>query len=273
MERYKGNYDFYLKESEIRNEHYIREYNNQQKFIKQTEAFIEKNRVRATSAKAAQSRIKMLERLDKLDRPEATMNIKFKFPYSGSLGQEVLKTNNLVIGYNKPLLEPLNILIKQNEKISIIGKNGIGKSTLLKTVLGIINPISGEYKFNPSAVINYFKQEEEYEDITPVNYLRGFYPTKTDLELRNVLASVGIKGDLAIKSMKELSGGEQTRVRLGLMLMKKSNVLILDEPTNHLDLNTKEALYKALKEFEGSVILVSHEDYFYDGLVDYELKF
>ena len=273
LERYKGDYNFYLKESEIRNENYERAYNNQQKFIKQTEAFIDKNRVRATSARAAQSRVKMLEHLDKLDRPEATAHIKFSFPYSRGLGQEVLKTKNLVIGYNKPLLEPLNILIKQNEKVAIIGKNGIGKSTLLKTILGIINPLGGEYKFNNSADINYFSQEEDYPDITPVNYLRGFYPLKTDLDLRSILAKTGIKGDLAIKSMRELSGGEQTRVRLALMLMKKSNILILDEPTNHLDLNTKEALYKALKEFPGSVILVSHEDNFYDGLVDYELKY
>ncbi len=273
LERYKGDYNFYLKESEIRNENYERAYNNQQKFIKQTEAFIDKNRVRATSAKAAQSRVKMLEHLDRLERPEATQNIKFSFPYSRGLGQEVLKTKNLVIGYNKPLLEPLNILIKQNEKVAIIGKNGIGKSTLLKTILDIIKPLDGEYKFNNSADINYFSQEEEYPNITPVNYLRGFYPLKTDLDLRSILAKTGIKGDLAIKSMKELSGGEQTRVRLALMLMKKSNILILDEPTNHLDLNTKEALYKALKEFPGSVILVSHEDNFYDGLVDYELKY
>lgn len=273
LTRYKGDYDFYLKESEIRDEHYRREYENQQKFIKQTEAFIEKNRVRATSAKAAQSRVKMLEHLEKLDRPAETMHIEFKFPYSKNLGQEVLKTNDLVIGYNKPLLEPINILIKHNEKVAIIGKNGVGKSTLLKTVLGIINPIAGEYKFNNSADINYFSQEEEYPNITPVNYLRGFYPMKTDGDLRGVLARVGIKGDLAIKSMKELSGGEQTRVRLALMLMKKSNLLILDEPTNHLDLNTKEALFKALKDFEGSVILVSHEGEFYEDLVDYEIKF
>ena len=130
---------------------------------------------------------------------------------------------------------------------------------MLKTILGIIKPISGEYKINPSADINYFSQEEEYPPITPVNYLRGFYPMKTDTELRGILAKVGIKGDLAIKSLRELSGGEQTRVRIGLMLMKKSNLLILDEPTNHLDLNTKEALYKALKEFEGTILFVSHE--------------
>lgn len=273
LTRYKGDYDFYLKESEIRDEHYKREYENQQKFIKQTQAFIDKNRVRATSARAAQSRIKMLEHLDKLERPAETMNISFSFPYSRNLGQEVLKTSDLVIGYNKPLLDPINLLIKHNEKVAIIGKNGVGKSTFLKTILGIINPISGEYKFNPSADINYFSQEEEYPDITPVNYLRGYYPLKTDGELRGILAHLGIKGDLAIKSMKALSGGEQTRVRLALMLMKKSNILILDEPTNHLDLNTKEALYKALDEFQGSVILVSHEDNFYEGFVDSEIKF
>ncbi len=273
LTRYKGDYDFYLKESEIRDEHYKREYENQQKFIKQTEAFIEKNRVRATSAKQAQSRIKMLEHLDKLDRPTETMNISFSFPYSRNLGQEVLKTKDLVIGYNRPLLNPINVYIKHNEKVAIIGKNGIGKSTFLKTILGIIKPISGDFKFNDSADINYFQQEEDYPNITPVNYVRGFYPMLTDGEIRSNLAKLGIKGDKALKSMKELSGGEQTRVRLSVMILKKSNLLILDEPTNHLDLNTKEALFKALKDFDGSVIVVSHEDNFYEELVDYEIKF
>ncbi|MGM9971269.1 MAG: ribosomal protection-like ABC-F family protein [Anaeroplasmataceae bacterium] len=273
LTRYKGNYDFYLKESEIRQEHMMREYENQQKFIKQTEQFIEKNRVRATSARQAQSRVKMLEHLEKIERPIETKDIHFSFPFSRGLGQEVLKTTDLLIGYNKALLEPLNILIKQNEKVVILGKNGVGKSTFLKTILGVINSLGGEYKFNPSADINYFKQEDEYPNITPVNYLRQFYPLKTDGDLRGVLAKLGIKGDLAIKSMNELSGGEQTRVRLALMTMKKSNLLILDEPTNHLDINTKEALYEAILEFPGSVILVSHERDFYDGLLDYEINF
>lgn len=273
LTKYKGNYDFYLKESEIREDHMKREYENQQKFIKQTEAFIEKNRVRATSARAAQSRVKMLEHLEKIERPVETKDLHFSFPFSRGLGQEVLKTVNLLIGYNKPLLNPLNILIRQNEKVAILGKNGVGKSTFLKTILGIINKLDGEYKFNPSADINYFKQEDEYPDITPVNYLRQYYPLKTDGDLRGVLAKLGIKGDLAIKSMRELSGGEQTRVRLALMTMKKSNLLILDEPTNHLDINTKEALYEAIEKFPGSVILVSHERDFYDGLLDYEINF
>lgn len=273
LTRYKGNYDFYLKESEIREEHMKREYENQQKFIKQTEALIEKNRVRATSARMAQSRIKMLEHLDIIERPEETKNIHFSFPFSRGLGQEVLVTKDLTIGYNKPILESLNIFIKQNEKVAILGKNGVGKSTFLKTILGVIDSLSGSFKFNPSVDINYFKQEDEYPDLSAVNYLRGFYPMKTDGELRSVLAKLGIKGDLAIKSMKELSGGEQTRVRIALMTMKKSNLLILDEPTNHLDMNTKEALYEAISNFQGSVILVSHEKDFYDGLLDYEINF
>ena len=271
--RYKGNYDFYLRESEIREDHLKREYENQQKFIKQTEAFIEKNRVRATSARQAQSRVKMLEHLDKLEKPQEIKDIHFSFPFSRGLGQEVLKTNELSIGYNKPLLEPLNILIKQNEKVAILGKNGVGKSTFLKTILGIINPLNGTFKFNPSVDINYFKQEDNYPSITPINYIREFYPLMTDGDIRSVLAKLGIKGDLALKSMKELSGGEQTRVRLALMTLKKSNLLILDEPTNHLDINTKDALYKAIEEFPGSVILVSHEKDFYDGLLDYEINF
>lgn len=271
--KYKGNYDFYLRESEIREDHMKRAYINQQKFIKQTEAFIEKNRVRATSARAAQSRVKMLEHLDRLERPEEIKDISFKFPFSRGLGQEVLKTKDLVIGYNKPLLEPLNILIKQNEKVAILGKNGIGKSTFLKTILGFINPLGGEFKFNNSADINYFKQIEEYPNITPVMYLKEYYPLKEDGELRSVLAKLGIKGDLALKSMNELSGGQQTRVRLALMTMKKSNILIFDEPTNHLDQNTKDALYRAIDEFPGSVILVSHERDFYDNLLDYEINF
>ena len=271
--RYKGNYDFYLRESEIREDHLKREYENQQKFIKQTEAFIEKNRVRATSARQAQSRVKMLEHLDKLEKPQEIKDIHFSFPFSRGLGQEVLKTNELSIGYNKPLLEPLNILIKQNEKVAILGKNGVGKSTFLKTILGIISPLNGTFKFNPSVDINYFKQEDNYPSITPINYIREFYPLMTDGDIRSVLAKLGIKGDLALKSMKELSGGEQTRVRLALMTLKKSNLLILDEPTNHLDINTKDALYKAIEEFPGSVILVSHEKDFYDGLLDYEINF
>ena len=274
LTRYKGDYDFYLKERDLRNEHYMREYENQQKFIKQTKDFIAAHIVRATSSRAAKQRVKVLDKLEVLDKPQGEIQIRINFPFSRNLGQEVLKLTDLVIGYDKPLLEPLNLLIKHNEKVAILGHNGVGKSTLLKTIMGILPQIAGEYKFNNSADINFFTQEHEFApNETPVSYLREFYPLKTDGELRSVLAPLGIKGDLALKKLNECSGGEQTRVRLALMTMKKSNILILDEPTNHLDKTTKEALYEAIDVFPGSVILVSHERDFYDGLLNYEINF
>lgn len=273
--RYKGDYEFYLKEHDIRNEHMQREYINQQKYIKAQEDWISAHIVRATSARQAKERQRKLERLDVLDKPKEEIRINIRFPYSHSTGDEVLKLTDLEVGYNdKAILPPLNLLIEKNKKVAILGHNGVGKTTILKTIMGLLKPISGTYKFNNSADINFFEQEHEFESgINAINYLRGFYPLKEDGELRSVLAKVGIKGELALKDMNTMSGGEQTRVRLALMTMKKSNVLILDEPTNHLDKNTKEALFKALEEFEGSVILVSHEKDFYDGLLDYEINF
>lgn len=275
MTRYNMPYDTYLKEREIREDQYKKAYESQQRFIKRTEQFIAKNIVRATTTKQAQSRRKMLERIEKLEKPANHEPMHIKFPFSRGLGQEVLKLNKLTVGYNdKVVLSDLEFLMKQNQKIAILGRNGIGKSTILKTIMGIINPINGSYTWNPSADLNYFAQEEQYSDnVTPIEYLRYYYHLKTDGELRSVLASTGIKGDLAIKPMNSLSGGQQTKVRLALMTMKKSNVLIFDEPTNHLDVASKAELWEAIDKFPGSVILVTHEDDFYEGLVDIELNF
>ena len=273
--RYKGDYEFYLKEHDLRNEHMLREYNNQQKYIKNTEDWIKAHIVRATSSRQAKERQHRLERLEVLDKPKDEVKITIHFPYSGSTGDEVLKLTNLSVGYNnRPILPPLNLLIEKNKKVAILGHNGVGKTTILKTIMGILPKISGDYKFNNSAVINFFEQEHSFpKGENAISYLRGFYPLKEDGELRSVLARVGIKGELALKDMNLMSGGEQTRVRLALMTMKKSNVLILDEPTNHLDKNTKASLFEAIEEFPGSVILVSHEKDFYDDLLDYEINF
>lgn len=275
LTRYNMPYDIYLREREIREEQYKKAYESQQKFIKKTQAFIAKNIVRATTTKQAQSRRKVLERLAVLEKPKNHEPMHLKFPFSKGLGQEVLKLKNLTVGYgDKAVLTDLEFLMKQNQKIAILGHNGVGKSTILKTILGLLPPLKGEYVWNPSADLNYFAQEEEYEPgVTPVGYLRYYYHLKTDGELRSVLASAGIKGELALKPMCELSGGQQTKVRLALMTMKKSNVLIFDEPTNHLDVASKAELWAAIDAFSGSVILVTHEDDFYEGLVDLELRF
>lgn len=275
MVRYKMNYDAFLKEKTLRDEQYQSAYENQQKFIKKTQDFIQKNIVRATTSKQAKSRRKMLEKVKVLQKPIHHDPMHLKFPYSKDLGTEVLKLKKLTVGYhNKPVLSQIDFLLKHNEKVVILGHNGIGKSTILKTILGILPVLDGEYVWSPAADINYFAQEEEYDAVTtPISYLRRFYPMKTDGELRSVLASAGIKGELSLQPMANLSGGQQTKVRLALMTMKKSNVLIFDEPTNHLDVFSKEELWKSIDDFPGSVILVTHEPEFYEGLVDLELKF
>jgi len=275
LTRYNMPYKKYLEEKKLRDEKYLSEYNNQQAFIKRTEDFIKKNIVRATTTKQAQSRRKMLERLEKLEKPKNHEPMHLTFPFSRGLGQEVLKLDNLTVGYdNKPVLENLNFLLEHNQKVVILGQNGIGKSTILKTIMDVIKPISGKYKWNNSADLNYFKQEEEFkDDVNAINYLRYFYHLKTDGELRSILALAGIKGELALRPIKTLSGGEQTKIRLALMTMKKSNILVFDEPTNHLDPLSKAELWESISAFPGSVILVTHEDDFYEGLVDIKLEF
>ena len=275
MTRYNMPYEQFLKEKEIRDDQYKKAYDNQQAFIKKTQDFINKNIVRATTTKRAQSRRKMLERISVMEKPKNHEPMHIKFPFSKGLGQEVLKLKDLTVGYGeKVVLSDLEFLLKQNQKVAILGHNGVGKSTILKTIMGLIPKLGGEYVWNPSADLNYFSQEEIYDkDVTPIGYLRYYYHLKTDGELRSILAQVGIKGDLATKPMMTLSGGQQTKVRLALMSMKKSNVLIFDEPTNHLDVASKAELWEAIDAFPGSVILVTHEDDFYEGLVDFELNF
>ena len=199
------------------------------------------------------------------------LNIHFKF--SKNLSNEVLKAENLVIGYDKPILNNLNFLITGNKKVAIVGHNGIGKSTLLKTILGFISPLSGTIKLASSADINYFEQEHLFSNTeTAVEYIRSFYPLMTDKEIRTALGCLGITGSLATKKLQELSGGEQAKVRLTLMTLKKCNLLVLDEPTNHLDKLAKKALYKAIEEFPGAVLFVSHDADFYEQFIDLTIK-
>lgn len=273
--RYKGDYDYYLTEKNLRQEQYQTAYLKQQKYIKKTEEFVQKNLVRASTTKQAQSRRTALQKLNVLEKPVKQMPIKFKFLFSKSLGQEVLKMKQLEVGYNgQAILPPIDLLITHNQRVAIIGHNGVGKTTILKTILGVLPPVSGDFKFNPSADINYFSQEEAMDlSLTPIQYLRQYYHLKTDGELRSVLAAVGVRSELVLKKLIELSGGEQTKVRLALLTMKKSNILILDEPTNHLDVHAKDALYDAIEQFPGSVILVSHEMNFAEGLIDILLDF
>ena len=270
--RYNGDFAFYERERVIRDEQYRKNYEAQQRLIKNTEEFIQKNIVRASTTKQAQSRRKMLEKLEVIEKPTEAVKVSFDFPFSKNLSQEVLIVKNLSIGYTKPILRPISFEVRYNQKVAIIGHNGIGKSTLLKTLLNEIPSFGGTYKFCTSADISYYRQEENFPKLKPIDYVREFYPEMDNEKIRALLARVGLKSDSISKTMDILSGGEQTKVRLAIMMKKKANILVFDEPTNHLDVNAKEALYKAINEFEGTVILVSHDVDFYQNLVDFEIN-
>lgn len=273
LTRYKGNYEYYQKEKAIRSLNYARQYENQQKFIKKTEEFINKNIVRASTTKRAQSRRKQLEKLDILAAPTMINHIKFSFPYSKEQADIPLRVNNLVIGYDKPLLPPISFDIRKGNIVVMTGQNGIGKSTCIKTLMEEIDSLGGDFSFAENVDVSYFAQEYSFDkDMTAFNVIKTeheYYDNKT---IRAVLSRVGIGADLVMKKMSELSGGEQAKVRLCLMTLVKANFLILDEPTNHLDYVAKQALADAIKEFKGTVLIVSHDVEFYSNLIDKEIK-
>jgi ATPase subunit of ABC transporter with duplicated ATPase domains len=264
---YRGNYEAYCKQKEMRDAQYESQYASQQKYIKKTEDFINKNIVRASTTKRAQSRRKVLEKLEILEKPQKLKPIRFDFPFSSSFHSDALLVKGLEIGYGKALLPPINLKIRFGEKLVIVGKNGVGKTTFLKTILGHIPKIGGDFRLSLLNKIVYFSQDyAPSKTMTPVAYIQELYPLMEVLKIRTLLGQYGITGELALKTMDKLSGGELTKVRFARLSLESSNLLILDEPTNHLDKMAKEALFKALNTYPGTVILVSHERDFYQKL-------
>lgn len=276
LTRYKGDYQFYLETRALRIEQQEKAYESQQREIKVKQTFVEKNLVRASTTRRAQSVRKALLKMEVIDKPIKPKKLRFWFPYSSDTGKEVLKVNDLVIGYNQqPLLNPFSFVIRKNTIAVITGHNGIGKSTLIKTIIEMIEPISGSYEWIDTARINYFSQELDLEEnLTAFEHLYYVMDVDNQKEVYTLLAQYGITYEQARRPLSSLSGGQQTKVRLALMHQYKSNVLILDEPTNHLDIQAKEALKKALLEYQGTVILVTHEKEFYQDLnsqvIDFE---
>lgn len=270
IDRYKGDYKYFKEQSVIRKEQYEKDYAAQQRYIKKEEDFIAAHIVRATSARMAKSRRTRLGHLERMEAPQNETNKVFiNFPFSGDIGEKILEVNSLVIGYDKPLLQPISFKLRKGDKVCIVGKNGIGKTTLVKTLLNIIPSLGGDYHFNEKVKIGYFSQVELDDlSITPVEFIKSHFPDMTPLDIRKALARCGIKSNLAIKPLKELSGGEEAKSRLTLLTLKKSNVLVLDEPTNHLDKTAKVALRDALIDYPGVIIMVSHETDFYSEIFD-----
>jgi ATPase subunit of ABC transporter with duplicated ATPase domains len=271
--RYKGNYEYYLVERELRLVQQAKAFTTQQKKISATEDFIQKNIVRASTTKRAQSRRKMLEKIERIAAPNKKRIYHFSFPTGRQTGRDVLLVNDLDIGYTESLLEPFNMKIVKEEKVAITGKNGIGKSTFVKTILDIIPALGGSFKWIDTAQIAYFAQEDLNDSpLKPFEVIMDKYPKFTKKEVMSLLGSHGIDYDMAHREMKSLSGGEQTKVRLALLKHQKANVLIMDEPTNHLDQQAKDALKDALVAYHGTLILVSHDYPFYKDICDYEIS-
>ncbi len=263
--KYFGSYSEFLKKKSLLREDYIRKYAAQQKSIKKTEEFIRKN-IAGRKSKMARGRQKQLDRMDKMEALEQK-EIKpyFQFNALPLTTTEHLKVKNLSVGYYYPVLSGISFSIKGGEKVAITGFNGIGKSTLLKTLIGQISSLGGDFHFSKQVVIGYFEQDFTWEDVgkTPIQIVSDVYPSLHAKDVRKHLAKCGISSKHAMQEIGTLSGGEQAKVKLCLLMLKPCNFLILDEPTNHLDILAKEALKETLSIFEGTVLLVSHEEVFY----------
>lgn len=268
LTRYKGNYTAFtrLKKESVNRQQ--KEYEAQQKEIAKMEDFIARNKVRASTANSAKSREKALERMEIIEKPvSVSNNANVHFEYTVTPPFDILSVKDIDItvgsgARKKTLAEHISFEVKRGEKLGIIGDNGIGKSTLLKIIQGML-PHSGKIRWASNVRISYFEQESANLDPfnTVIDELHRHYPILTDLDIRSLLGSVGITGENVFKETGVISGGERAKVCFALMMLEKGNVLILDEPTNHLDLDAKEAIEQALDEFDGTVIFVSHDRY------------
>ena len=274
--RYKGNYSYYEKEKQLRYEKAVKDYEFQQKEIAKLKAIYERFRFKPSKASLAMSRLHQLEKMEIIEKPNKIDTNTFKTNLSEIVPsvKKVLTTKDLVIGYDKPLAT-INLEITRGKKIGVIGKNGIGKSTLLKTLNGIITPLSGELSYGLHVNPGYFDQTLIVNDSnsTVLEDFRNHLPNLVENQARSALGSFLFKGEDVYKKINVLSGGEKVRLQLCKILYNKPNFLILDEPTNHMDIVGKEHLENILTEYEGTIIFVSHDRYFVQKIADQLLVF
>lgn len=263
---YKGNYSAYIDQKAERLRQDWKNYEKQQAEISKLEDFVNKNLVRASTTKRAQSRRKQLEKMERLERPEGDeKGPHFKFTADSQSGNIVLTVKDAAIGYDGRIISsPINIDLRKNQVMAIVGPNGIGKSTLLKSVLGQIPFVKGSSEFGTNVKVGYYDQEQHnlHDKKTVLNELWDDHPTTPEKDIRSILGSFLFIGDDVSKVIHNLSGGEKARLLLTKLAMKHDNFLILDEPTNHLDIDSKEVLENAVMDFNGTVLFVSHDRYF-----------
>ena len=269
LTRYKGNYDAFVRLNEIKKRQEESAYEKQLEERRKLEDFVQRNKARVATRGMANSRQKILDKMEILERPKEKIKPTFDFRNARAASRFIFQTEDLVLGYNDPLTKPLNFQLERGQKIALKGMNGIGKSTLLRTLLGIQKPFGGSVQLGDYLEIGYFEQESSKDNYnTALDDVWAEYPVLTNYEVRQALAKCGLSNEHITSQVRVLSGGEAAKVRLCKLMLKDINFLVLDEPTNHLDVEAKEELKKAIREFKGTVLLVCHEPEFYSDIVD-----
>ncbi|AQM41523.1 ABC transporter ATP-binding protein [Staphylococcus cohnii] len=271
VQHYIGNYKQFIEKRDKYYEKRMQEYERQQDEIKRLETFVEKNIARASTTGMAKSRRKMLEKMERINKPMVdAKSANIQFDFDRNTGNDVFHIKDLDIGYEQPVTKGINIEVTKGDHIAIIGPNGIGKSTLIKTIAGIQPKLNGEITTGANLKIGYYdqKQAEFKSSKTILDYLWDQYPSMNEKDIRAVLGRFLFVQEDVKKIINDLSGGEKARLQLALLMLERNNVLILDEPTNHLDIDSKEMLEQALDHFEGTILFVSHDRYFINQLAN-----
>ncbi|SKA87900.1 ATPase components of ABC transporters with duplicated ATPase domains [Caloramator quimbayensis] len=268
LTRYVGNYDDFVRVYEAKKQQLEAAYKKQQQEIAELKDFIARNKARVATRNMAMSRQKKLEKMDIIELEKEKPKPEFNFKEAGASGKLIFETRDLIIGYDSPLSKPLNLKMERGQKIAIIGANGLGKTTLLRSILGEIKALSGEVELGDYLKIGYFEQETKENNYnTCIEEIWSEFPSFNQFEVRLSLAKCGLTTKHIESKVMVLSGGEQAKVRLCKLINKETNLLVLDEPTNHLDVDAKEELKRALLEYKGSILLICHEPEFYRDIV------
>ena len=267
LNRYVGDYDHFQEVYAVKKAQKEAAYNRQQQEISELKDFVARNKARVSTRNMAMSRQKKLDKMDVIELAAEKPKPEFHFRYGRTPGKLLFETHDLVIGYDEPLSKPLNFTMERGQKIALVGTNGIGKTTLLKSILGLIPSLGGDVELGDYLEIGYFEQEMPKGNTNScIQEIWEEFPSYTQYEVRAALAKCGLTTQHIESLVRVLSGGEQAKVRLCKLINRETNLLVLDEPTNHLDVDAKEELKNALKEYKGTVLMVCHEPEFYDGL-------
>lgn len=269
LSRYVGDYEHFQEVYEVKKSQMESAYKRQQQEIRELKDFVARNKARVSTRNMAMSRQKKLDKMDVIELAGERPRPEFHFKQGRTPGKYIFETKDLVIGYDAPLTRPLTLSFERGHKIALTGANGIGKTTLLKSILGLVPPLKGTCELGENLLPGYFEQESNHDNkSTCIEEIWAEFPSFSQYETRAALAKCGLTTKHIESQMRVLSGGEQAKVRLCKILNRETNVLLLDEPTNHLDADAKDALKKALQEYHGSILLICHEPEFYHDVVN-----